>query len=103
MLVARSVYVTRMYVRRKVTSDAGGTTLALNLILYKRAHNVDFLFKKVLLLSVTHWNHVNHLILAMPRSEEAASWYTMVYRAVQQIPPGSVTSYGHIATLLGYP
>ncbi|EMF11412.1 MGMT family protein [Sphaerulina musiva SO2202] len=39
----------------------------------------------------------------MPRSEEAASWYTMVYRAVQQIPPGSVTSYGHIATLLGYP
>lgn len=45
----------------------------------------------------------NHLILAMPRSEEAASWYTMVYRAVQQIPPGSVTSYGHIATLLGYP
>lgn len=55
------------------------------------------------MLSVTHWNHVNHLILAMPRSEEAASWYTMVYRAVQQIPPGSVTSYGHIATLLGYP
>lgn len=97
------MYITRMYVRRKVTSDAGGTTLAPNLILYKRAHNVDFLFKKVLLLSVTHWNHVNHLILAMPRSEEAASWYTMVYRAVQQIPPGSVTSYGHIATLLGYP
>ncbi|PIA97343.1 hypothetical protein CB0940_06550 [Cercospora beticola] len=39
----------------------------------------------------------------MPRSDEAASWYTMVYRAVQQVPYGSVTSYGHIATLLGYP
>lgn len=94
-----------MYVRRKVTSDAGGTTLAPNLILYKRALSAHcrFSIQKVLLLSVTHWNHVNHLILAMPRSEEAASWYTMVYRAVQQIPPGSVTSYGHIATLLGYP
>ncbi|KAI5360764.1 Putative methylated-DNA-[protein]-cysteine S-methyltransferase, DNA binding protein [Septoria linicola] len=39
----------------------------------------------------------------MPRSDEAAAWYTMVYRAVQQVPYGSVTSYGHIANLLGYP
>ncbi|KAF2167113.1 hypothetical protein M409DRAFT_66177 [Zasmidium cellare ATCC 36951] len=38
----------------------------------------------------------------MPRSEEAASWYTMVYRAVREIPYGRVTSYGHIALLLGY-
>ncbi|KAK4619830.1 Alkyltransferase-like protein 1 [Fulvia fulva] len=39
----------------------------------------------------------------MPRSEEAASWYTAVYRAIQEVPHGKVTSYGHIALLLGYP
>ncbi|EME41663.1 hypothetical protein DOTSEDRAFT_112328, partial [Dothistroma septosporum NZE10] len=39
----------------------------------------------------------------MTRSEEAASWYTAVYRAVQEVPYGKVTSYGHIALLLGYP
>ncbi|CAK4030553.1 MGMT family [Lecanosticta acicola] len=39
----------------------------------------------------------------MPRSDEAASWYTMVYRAIQEVPYGKVTSYGHIAVLLGYP
>nr|POE94248.1 hypothetical protein CFP56_16488 [Quercus suber] len=38
----------------------------------------------------------------MPRSEEAAMWYSAVYRAVQQIPHGKVTSYGHIADLLGH-
>jgi methylated-DNA-protein-cysteine methyltransferase-like protein len=38
----------------------------------------------------------------MPRSDEAAAWYTMVYRAVQEVPHGKVTSYGHIAMLLGY-
>lgn len=38
----------------------------------------------------------------MPRSDEAAAWYSAVYRAVQEIPHGRVTSYGHIATLLGY-
>lgn len=36
-------------------------------------------------------------------SEEAAQWYTAVYEAVQQIPYGKCTSYGHIAGLLGYP
>ncbi|KAK5118094.1 hypothetical protein LTR62_004140 [Meristemomyces frigidus] len=39
----------------------------------------------------------------MPRSEEAAAWFSAVYRAVQEVPHGKVTSYGHIATLLGYP
>jgi methylated-DNA-protein-cysteine methyltransferase-like protein len=41
----------------------------------------------------------------MPReqSDEAAWWYDAVYRAIQQIPEGKVTSYGHIALLLGYP
>ncbi|KAK3703172.1 Alkyltransferase-like protein 1 [Vermiconidia calcicola] len=39
----------------------------------------------------------------MPRSEEAAMWYSVVYKAIQQIPYGKVTSYGHIATLVGYP
>ena len=37
----------------------------------------------------------------MARSDEAQSWFHAVYEAVQEIPPGSVTSYGHIALLLG--
>lgn len=37
----------------------------------------------------------------MPRSDEAEWWFNAVYEAVQQIPYGSVTSYGHIARLLG--
>ncbi|KAL1952665.1 hypothetical protein VTO42DRAFT_4547 [Malbranchea cinnamomea] len=39
----------------------------------------------------------------MPRSDEAEWWFNAVYDAVQQIPHGRVTSYGHIATLLGHP
>jgi hypothetical protein len=35
------------------------------------------------------------------RSEEVHLWYTAVYEAVQEIPHGRVTSYGHIARLLG--
>ncbi|KAF2745099.1 MGMT family protein [Sporormia fimetaria CBS 119925] len=35
------------------------------------------------------------------RSEEAWAWYTAVYEAVQEIPYGRVTSYGHIALLVG--
>lgn len=37
----------------------------------------------------------------MPRSEEAEFWFNAVYEAVQEIPRGRVTSYGHIALLLG--
>lgn len=37
----------------------------------------------------------------MPRSEEAESWANAVYGAIQEIPLGKVTSYGHIAALLG--
>jgi methylated-DNA-protein-cysteine methyltransferase-like protein len=37
-----------------------------------------------------------------PRSEEAAAWFASVYRAIQEIPYGKVTSYGHIARLVGY-
>ncbi|KXS93998.1 hypothetical protein AC578_3103 [Pseudocercospora eumusae] len=37
------------------------------------------------------------------RSDEAEAWYAAVYQAVQEVPYGHVTSYGHIATLLGYP
>ena len=40
--------------------------------------------------------------LNMPRSDEAAMWYAAVYSAVQEIPYGKVTSYGHIASMLGY-
>ena len=37
----------------------------------------------------------------MPRSEEAEWWANAVYQAIQEIPAGKVTSYGHIARLLG--
>lgn len=37
----------------------------------------------------------------MPRSEEAEMFFYAVYSAVQEIPPGKVTSYGHIAWLVG--
>ena len=37
----------------------------------------------------------------MARSDEAEWWFNAVYEAVQQIPRGKVTSYGHIARLLG--
>lgn len=39
----------------------------------------------------------------MPPSEEAAEWYHAVYAAVQQVPRSRVTTYGHIALLVGYP
>ncbi|KAI1618870.1 methylated-DNA-protein-cysteine methyltransferase like protein [Exophiala viscosa] len=41
----------------------------------------------------------------MPReqSEEAQWWFEAVYSAVQQIPYGKCTSYGHVALLLGFP
>ncbi|KAI1139956.1 DNA binding methylated-DNA--cysteine S-methyltransferase [Hypoxylon sp. FL0543] len=37
----------------------------------------------------------------MVRSEEAEAFFYEVYTAVQQIPYGKVTSYGHIAKLIG--
>lgn len=37
----------------------------------------------------------------MPRSEEAEWWANAVYEAIQEVPRGRVTSYGHIARLLG--
>ncbi|KAK1772758.1 6-O-methylguanine DNA methyltransferase [Phialemonium atrogriseum] len=39
----------------------------------------------------------------MPRSDEASAFFYAVYSAVQEIPPGKVTSYGHIAKLIGTP
>ncbi|KAJ5198614.1 uncharacterized protein N7498_007731 [Penicillium cinerascens] len=39
----------------------------------------------------------------MPRSEEAEAWSNAVYAAIQEVPYGKVTSYGHIALLLGEP
>lgn len=35
------------------------------------------------------------------RSEEVWLWYTAVYEAIQEVPHGKVTSYGHIARLVG--
>jgi O6-methylguanine-DNA--protein-cysteine methyltransferase len=37
----------------------------------------------------------------MARSDEAAAFFAAVYLAVQEIPAGKVTSYGHIAKLVG--
>ncbi|KAJ5219604.1 hypothetical protein N7468_008808 [Penicillium chermesinum] len=39
----------------------------------------------------------------MARSEEAEAWANAVYSAIQEIPPGRVTTYAHIALLLGEP
>ncbi|KAL4914414.1 6-O-methylguanine DNA methyltransferase [Aspergillus aurantiobrunneus] len=39
----------------------------------------------------------------MPRTDEAEHWFNAVYAAVCEIPHGMVTSYGHIALLLGEP
>ncbi|KAI0112226.1 MGMT family protein [Nemania sp. FL0031] len=39
----------------------------------------------------------------MARSDEASSFFIAVYRAVQEIPEGKVTSYSHIAKLIGTP
>ena len=36
------------------------------------------------------------------RSDEAEWWFNAVYEAVQEVPVGRVTTYGHIARLLGY-
>ncbi|KAF1987194.1 DNA binding methylated-DNA--cysteine S-methyltransferase [Aulographum hederae CBS 113979] len=36
-------------------------------------------------------------------TEEAQAWFGAVYHAVQKVPLGRVTSYGHIARLIGYP
>lgn len=42
-----------------------------------------------------------HKNINMPRSEEAEAWSNAVYAAIQEVPYGKVTSYGHIALLLG--
>ncbi|KAF3025565.1 hypothetical protein E8E14_011312 [Neopestalotiopsis sp. 37M] len=39
----------------------------------------------------------------MARSDEAAAFFATVYSAVREIPEGKVTSYGHIAKLVGTP
>ena len=37
------------------------------------------------------------------QSDEAQWWFNAVYEAIQHVPYGKVTSYKHIAVLLGYP
>ena len=37
----------------------------------------------------------------MPRTDEAVAFFHAVYSAVQEIPYGKVTTYGHIAYLVG--
>jgi methylated-DNA-protein-cysteine methyltransferase-like protein len=40
---------------------------------------------------------------AMPRSDEADAFFHAVYTAVQEVPHGKVTTYGHIAALIDTP
>lgn len=35
------------------------------------------------------------------QSEEVFLWYTVVYEAIQEVPRGRVTTYAHIARLVG--
>lgn len=37
----------------------------------------------------------------MPQTDEAKAFFHAVYSAVAEIPSGSVTTYGHIAALIG--
>lgn len=37
----------------------------------------------------------------MARSEEAEAFFFAVYQAIQEVPYGKVTSYAHIARLVG--
>ena len=37
----------------------------------------------------------------MARSDEAEWWFNAVYAAVMEIPRGRVSTYGHIARILG--
>ncbi|KUJ18184.1 DNA binding methylated-DNA--cysteine S-methyltransferase [Mollisia scopiformis] len=39
----------------------------------------------------------------MPRTDEAEAFFHAAYTAIQEIPYGKVTSYGHIAKLIGTP
>ncbi|CAG8959761.1 hypothetical protein HYFRA_00001668 [Hymenoscyphus fraxineus] len=39
----------------------------------------------------------------MPRTEDVEAFYHAVYSAIQEIPYGKVTTYGHIARLIGTP
>ncbi|KAH6691370.1 6-O-methylguanine DNA methyltransferase [Plectosphaerella plurivora] len=39
----------------------------------------------------------------MARTDEAQAFFHAVYQAVQEVPVGKVTSYGHIALLVGTP
>ncbi|ATY60068.1 MGMT family [Cordyceps militaris] len=39
----------------------------------------------------------------MPQTDEAAAFFHAVYSAISQIPRGHVTTYGHIAQLIGTP
>ncbi|TQS31360.1 hypothetical protein Golomagni_08362 [Golovinomyces magnicellulatus] len=39
----------------------------------------------------------------MARTDEAAAFFHAVYTAIQEIPHGKVTTYGHIAMLIGTP
>lgn len=54
------------------------------------------------LLRILTWKKQSRYIMARgERSEDVWAWYTAVYEAIQEIPYGRVTSYGHIARLVG--
>jgi hypothetical protein len=49
----------------------------------------------------TFVHHSTQIMARGERSEEVWAWYEAVYEAIQEIPFGKVTSYGHIARLVG--
>lgn len=70
------------------------------ILLTKRTHIRVLIYPRSSLFKGKKW-HVKRAVAEMPRSDEAAAWFAAVYQAVQEIPHGKVTSYGHIARLLG--
>jgi hypothetical protein len=45
--------------------------------------------------------YIHHADSIMARTDEAEAFFHAVYSAIQEIPHGKVTSYGHIARLIG--
>jgi hypothetical protein len=64
---------------------------------YSRAIHI----RRSLLASVCSYLASTTIMAPGQRSEEVWLWYTAVYEAIQEIPHGKVTSYGHIARLVG--
>jgi O6-methylguanine-DNA--protein-cysteine methyltransferase len=79
--------------------ELGARNLALS---YRLSRDLASLLSRAPRAADRHLSHCTRTNMAPgERSEEVHLWYTAVYEAVQEIPHGKVTSYGHIARLLG--